>query len=202
MLPGASRRKGIVPQSLPRHHPLLLVWQQTRESLPGICGPYQRGIRFIRKSKDCKHEAKQENEASVGLARNAKLCPLLRGSTHSFSPLAVTDSTFPLLNTQPLPPKRMLLNWRGLKILPEWLQLCLINASPSSFPQSSLTKKRKTPHQKIATRMSISKKASRCNFPLKSPFVCSLTHKRNKSFWDSQGLKGTGRSFEAWSQSL
>lgn len=52
----------------------------------------------------------------------------------TFSPLAVTDSTFPLLNTQPLPAKQMLLNWRGLKILPEWLQLCLINASPSSFP--------------------------------------------------------------------
>lgn len=89
MLPGASRRR-VVPPSLPRFHPLLLMCQQTRESsgyqpdgcpcLPGICGPSRMGVRFIRKSKDCKHEPKQENEANVDLARNAKPCSLPRAS--------------------------------------------------------------------------------------------------------------------------
>lgn len=136
LLPGASRRRVAAPPSLPRHHTLLLMCQQTQESsgypldghpcLPGIYGPSQRGIRFIKRSKDCKREPKQENEANVGLARNIKLCPLLRASAHSclstyLSTLAITESASTLPSTQPFPAKWTLLNQRGLQIFPGWL---------------------------------------------------------------------------------
>lgn len=118
LLPGTSRRRGVVPPSLPRHHRLLLMCQQTWESsgypadshshLPRICGPTQRGIRFIGKSRNYKYEPKQENEARVCLKRNSKPCPLLWARAHSglspcLSTLATMESTSHLLSTQPFP---------------------------------------------------------------------------------------------------
>lgn len=64
-----------------------------------------RGIRFIRKRRNYKYEPKQEHEASVGLNRNSKPCPLLWASVHSVLPsylsaLAAMESASCLLSIQ------------------------------------------------------------------------------------------------------
>lgn len=135
------------------------ITSQTQESsgyppdghpcLPGIYGPSQRGIRFIKKSKDCKLEPKQENEANAGLARNVKPCPLLWASAHSclstyLSTLAITESTSTLLTTQPFPAKWTLPHQRGLQIFPRVALMVPHQCQPFPLPPCPVSLKNKT----------------------------------------------------------
>lgn len=126
LLPGTSRRRGVVPPTLPRHHRLLLMCQQTWESsgcppdrhphLLRICGPTRGGITCIRERRNYKYEPKQENEA-----RNSKPCSLLWASAHSSLPnylstLAATESTSCLLSIQTFPAES-----EGIQVFSFWL---------------------------------------------------------------------------------
>lgn len=141
LLPGTSRRRGGAPPSLPRHHRLLLMCQQTWESsgyppdrhphLKRISGPTQRGIRFVRKSRNYKHEPKQENEASVGLNRNSKLRPLLWASAHSGLPIFISTCSHRKHILLPEHPES-----EGIQVFSHWLWCA------SLMPLSSLTGKK------------------------------------------------------------
>lgn len=181
-LPG-EEGTGVDPPPPPRHHRLLLMCQQTWESsgcapdshphLPGVWGPTQREITFIRKRRNYKYEPKQGNEASVGLNRKSKLCPLLWASTHSglstyLSILAATESTSCLLNNQTFP-SRIRRN-PGILMLS---LVCLINVTVQFW----LGKKPKNKQPKNWTQQdgTVSQIPLKHNFSLKPPQAVSHT---------------------------
>lgn len=207
MVPGAPMSRGVVPPSLPRCHPLLLMCQQRARVparwlslLPGIYGPSQMKSGSLERARTANMNLSKKRPTWDGPKYKGLCCPMGKCSLMSLH-LSVSPgsdrSTSPLRSTQPSTANWMLLNKRGNF---RYSQHGFGGASSVPvLPTTSLCSfwKEKNPLGWESIRQSL-----RCNFSVKLCFTSTPIHRKKESYWHGHGLKGTSRLSQPWSHSL